>query len=55
MFVKFYFHKTYLSLMFGNIIQLDGKENLEKSVRRTVVILKWILRKQCRRLSTRFM
>jgi len=50
MFVKFYFHKMYLSLMFRNIIQPDGKENLGKSMRRTVVIFKWVLRKWGRRL-----
>jgi hypothetical protein len=34
--VKFYFYKIYLFLMFRNIIQPEGKENLEKSMRRTV-------------------
>jgi len=29
MFVKFYFYKIYLSLMFRNIMQPEGKENLE--------------------------
>jgi hypothetical protein len=45
MFMKFYFYKIYLSLMFRNIIQPEGKEKLRKSMRRTVMILKWILRK----------
>ena len=46
LFVKFYFHKMYLSLKFRNIIQPDGKEKLGNSVRRTVMILKWISSKQ---------
>jgi len=44
MFVKFYFYKIYLSLMFKNIIQPEGKEKLGKSMRKTVMILKCILR-----------
>jgi hypothetical protein len=44
MFVKFYFYKIYLSLMFRNIIQPEGKEKLGKSMGKTVMILKCILR-----------
>ena len=39
LFLKFYFQKMYLSLMFRNIIQPEGKEKLGKTMCRTEVIL----------------